>query len=1054
MTDCLEVLAPASMEDLSAMSAKFEVRINSLAGRFAVFQADESWRIRDLKAAIEEDKKVPALEQRLVLSLKELRDDYQLLVDLLEQGKPLECLLLRRTADQARWLQLASEDWPKLLEEEAAWEDKDIVLDVVSRCGQALQHASEDLRDDCMVVMAAVSQNGMALQYASDEVAADRDVALAAIKNQGRALVCVAEELQEDRDFLLEAIRLNGHALSHAAPKFRSDDELLRLAVEHCGPALTDVAGNMTFLGGDADFVMRSVLSAEDRGEDRQGVRGRLSSKMSSDGRAKKSVYYFSAGSAEGDVGMKHALSPEGAQLCEMANLGLPIPPGFCITKDFPDGDANELKQAVSEVERLAGKNYGSLNEPLLLSVKGDDGAFDLSNLGLNDIIAEAWAANSEQPRMVWDSYRRLIPEYARLVKDMSKEPFEAEMQKIRDRLDSIDQLGRKHEDCHIPLRDLKNLVELFQCIYEEESGEAFPQDPHVQLEEALKALRTKAPEQAAVVQTMVLGNSLPTGGAGTFSLRKIEDESSNHWMLNAQTHDVKAGQRCKQRLTRRASKDWATENQTPEEVRATDYPSLEECMPSVFASLANCQDILCKQLTDAQAVDFVVEGGKLWLTNVHILKLQVHQEDGFQKAEEELSDSCPKALSTFLDSDTTMSEAEADSSNEESCFSDVAEEEPLPIMVDEPAEPMQAEELKEDSEYVLFVPATRGKSHVELVLRAGRAGMSFNRALSMLRRKQASTEAATAAVDAEQLPVPAKPFLKLPLWQTVMAGGLAAFGARTVGATTPTIAASMRAAMSTSGATAALRAAAGFGPALAGNLVACLPAFPAGAVCCSMYVNLLSRTSKDGSLEHVAPAQRFGCAFTAASVACAATHPINVARAQQLASASAAGANSAVTAESFASSLMKTVASGRAGMYRGIGPALLAFAPITAIEMTTIDLVLSKMRGDTGWRQTTTPMQLFVAGATAGAIAQTMVQCKNHLPTALKLAHTPVQLIPAGGPPTAAGLMTAVAAARPNTAACKEVATAYIKHMPAVATNSLVRVGLVGYFLTHAGER
>merc|ERR1719310_842516 len=101
------------------------------------------------------------------------------------------------------------------------------------------------------------------------------------------------------------------------------------------------------------------------------------------------------------------------------------------MTKDFPHDDQGKLKEAMSEVEEFVGKNYGNLNDPLLLSVKAHDTAFDLSNLGLNDAIAEAWARASDKPRVVWDSYRRLIPEYARLVKDISTEPFEAELKTI-----------------------------------------------------------------------------------------------------------------------------------------------------------------------------------------------------------------------------------------------------------------------------------------------------------------------------------------------------------------------------------------------------------------------------------------------------------------------------------------------------------------------------------------------------------------------------------------------------------------------------------------------
>jgi len=199
-------------------------------------------------------------------------------------------------------------------------------------------------------------------------------------------------------------------------------------------------------------------------------------------------TYLFGNGRSEGNAGMKAILGARGAHNCEMANLGVPMAPGFCITSkclqkkgtdggsNLLEGARNDIKYALGELENMSDRRFGNLVDPLLLSIQGDLKADirgfggTIENIGLNDAIVQAWTAH-RSPRFVWDSYRRLICSYSRAVRQLDMEPFEQELAELKGRLDARCQLGRAHADCYIPTHELRELVARYKEIFEEQTG-------------------------------------------------------------------------------------------------------------------------------------------------------------------------------------------------------------------------------------------------------------------------------------------------------------------------------------------------------------------------------------------------------------------------------------------------------------------------------------------------------------------------------------------------------------------------------------------------------
>jgi pyruvate,orthophosphate dikinase len=346
-----------------------------------------------------------------------------------------------------------------------------------------------------------------------------------------------------------------------------------------------------------------------------------------------KWVYTFGDGKAEGQAGMKNLLGGKGANLAEMSNLGLPVPPGFTITtgvctyfydhdRTYPPELEGQVAQALAEVGALTGKVFGDPANPLLVSVRSGarasmPGMMDtVLNLGLNDVTVEAVARASNDPRFAYDSYRRFITMYSDVVLGVDHHHFEEALEEYKERK-GLDL------DTDLSADDWKTLVGRYKAIVERELGEPFPQDAHRQLWGAIGAVfgswmnarAIKYRELNAIpaswgtavnVQAMVFGNRGETSATGVAFTRNPstgEHELYGEFLINAQGEDVVAGIRTPQDITERAR------------IQAgSDKPSLERLMPEVYAQFMQVAGQLERHYRDMQDLEFTVENGKLWM--------------------------------------------------------------------------------------------------------------------------------------------------------------------------------------------------------------------------------------------------------------------------------------------------------------------------------------------------------------------------------------------------------------------------------------------------------
>jgi pyruvate,orthophosphate dikinase len=346
-----------------------------------------------------------------------------------------------------------------------------------------------------------------------------------------------------------------------------------------------------------------------------------------------KWVYGFGGDKAEGKADMKNLLGGKGANLAEMANLGLPVPPGFTITTEvctyyyangetYPKELAAQVDQALAAVGKVTGKTFGDGTDPLLVSVRSGarasmPGMMDtVLNLGLNDKTTEALARKSGDERFAYDSYRRFITMYSDVVLGIEHHLFEDILS------DHKDAKGYSL-DTELSADDWKKLVKLYKERVEEESGKPFPQDPREQLWGAIGAVfgswmnaRAKTyrrlhsiPESwgtAVNVQAMVFGNmgdDSATGVAFTRNPSTGEKKLYGEFLINAQGEDVVAGIRTPQEITEAARKE-----------AGSDKPSLEQVMPASFKELTRIYGELEKHYRDMQDLEFTIEQNKLWM--------------------------------------------------------------------------------------------------------------------------------------------------------------------------------------------------------------------------------------------------------------------------------------------------------------------------------------------------------------------------------------------------------------------------------------------------------
>lgn len=317
---------------------------------------------------------------------------------------------------------------------------------------------------------------------------------------------------------------------------------------------------------------------------------------------------------------MRNLLGGKGANLAEMTNLGLPIPPGFTVTTEACTDYYNhgrsiseeiqiQIFDALALLEEKLGKKFGDTENPLLVSVRSGarasmPGMMDtILNLGLTDISVEGFAKRTGNPRFAYDSYRRFIQMFSDVVMEVPKSLFERV-------IDEIKEDRKVHFDTELTAEDLKEVIRRFKEIYKEKMGEEFPQEPRVQLMEAVKAVfRSWDNERAIVyrrmndipgdwgtavnVQSMVFGNMGNTSGTGVAFTRNPSTGAKGiygEYLINAQGEDVVAGIRTPQPITR-----------------------LEEDLPECYEEFLKIANRLEEHYRDMQDMEFTIEDGKLY---------------------------------------------------------------------------------------------------------------------------------------------------------------------------------------------------------------------------------------------------------------------------------------------------------------------------------------------------------------------------------------------------------------------------------------------------------
>lgn len=344
-----------------------------------------------------------------------------------------------------------------------------------------------------------------------------------------------------------------------------------------------------------------------------------------------KQVYFFAQGESEGDASMKNTLGGKGANLAEMTNLDIPVPPGFTIATDvcidfyknnekLPDSVRTQVEESLARVETKIGKKFGDKENPLLVSVRSGarasmPGMMDtILNLGLNDETVEGLASSSNNERFAWDSYRRFIQMYSNVVLNMNTSLLEMTLEDLKD--------AKGYEkDTELTVEDLKQLVDSFKTQIADTTAKTFPMDPKEQLWGAIEAVFASWNNDRAItyrrlnsipdewgtavnVQSMVFGNMGEDSGTGVAFTRDPSTGEKiffGEYLMNAQGEDVVAGIRTPQPITKAAAE-------------GTGLQSLEMECPDVFKQLVETYLKLEKHYRDMQDIEFTIEKGQLWM--------------------------------------------------------------------------------------------------------------------------------------------------------------------------------------------------------------------------------------------------------------------------------------------------------------------------------------------------------------------------------------------------------------------------------------------------------
>ncbi len=341
-------------------------------------------------------------------------------------------------------------------------------------------------------------------------------------------------------------------------------------------------------------------------------------------------VYSFGAGKNEGSAEMRNLLGGKGANLAEMASIGLPVPPGFTITtevctafydndKKYPPELAGQVRDALGLVEAAVGLKFGDKRKPLLVSVRSGarvsmPGMMDtVLNLGLNDATVDGLAEASNDARFAWDSYRRFIQMYGSVVLGVDHHRFEEIIEHVKLDAGAVEDTALGAQDWHRVVAGYKDMVA-------EATGKPFPQDPEEQLWGAIGAVfgswmnpRANTYRRlhdipaswgtAVNVQAMVFGNmgaDCATGVCFTRDPSTGENIFYGEYLVNAQGEDVVAGIRTPQPMAKLRAK--------PGEV------PMEAAMPAAYAELLTVRDKLERHYTDMQDIEFTVQQNKLYM--------------------------------------------------------------------------------------------------------------------------------------------------------------------------------------------------------------------------------------------------------------------------------------------------------------------------------------------------------------------------------------------------------------------------------------------------------
>jgi len=363
-----------------------------------------------------------------------------------------------------------------------------------------------------------------------------------------------------------------------------------------------------------------------------------------------KNVYYFGNGKAEGTAEQKNTLGGKGANLAEMTNLGIPVPPGFTLTTNlcmdylnngsYPEDLENEVQGAVEKIEKIMGQKFGDADNPLLVSIRSGarqsmPGMMEtVLNVGLTKETIPGLINKTNNPRFVYDAYRRLITMYSDVVMEKAEGITPMSGEGIREQLEEImDHMKNDRGatiDTDLTADDLKQLCEEFKLKIKDILGSEFPDDPAIQLWGGISAVFKSWAGKRAVsyrkienipenwgtavnVQTMVFGNmgdNSATGVAFTRNPATGENVFYGEWLINAQGEDVVAGIRTPYPL-----------NSNTKLKDADQLPALDELMPDVYDQLDAIRTKLENHYCDMQDIEFTIQDGKLWMLQTRVGK-------------------------------------------------------------------------------------------------------------------------------------------------------------------------------------------------------------------------------------------------------------------------------------------------------------------------------------------------------------------------------------------------------------------------------------------------